>query len=385
MRIPRLFKWYLCACSAIAAGFVALLISETRAIEPPPDESVVVVASVLAGLSVVVSLLIPYGIVAAGVVLWRRCTGSPNLRGAGGAIRSVPAETPAAAGCPPRRGDLPTGGRPGDAGRTPAFSDAPGPAARPSGEGVTAGAQTRRPAQETADASPSEVNAVVPPHVRLLAEALRPLRARVRERLAEPPESAPAIALRTDMDLADAVAFSGRENRDNLQALADALNAVGRLSATESGAVSVRRAVRRIEVGVDALLDGFGEVREWDVRARNRHVRDMMEDLHRHYLTAILDWLDRLIEGIADPVSALKAQGLLTSGNVYLDMHLVLEAPPQLAELERWLERNVASDDEPSYERARPSGSPSGPGFLGTVAASVLGFAIGDWLFKDDE
>ncbi len=117
---------------------------------------------------------------------------------------------------------------------------------------------------------------------------MRPLRAKLRERLDEPPESDPAILICADKDLAEEISLSGREHEDNLVPLCNELNEIGNLSATEGSETTVRHAVRRIEVLVDALLDDFGQVRKWDIRARNRRARNTMEDLHRHYLMAVL-------------------------------------------------------------------------------------------------
>ena len=111
--------------------------------------------------------------------------------------------------------------------------------------------------------------------------------------------------------------------------------------------------------------------------------RDLLAGVYRHLLTEIRNWMEELVEVIGDPLAAVKRRGLPTSGYVELPINLTLTEAPQLAELHDWLVPGLrgAGNDRLPPARARKSGL----GFCGTVAAAVLGFAIGDWLFGGEE
>ena len=63
-----------------------------------------------------------------------------------------------------------------------------------------------------------------------------------------------------------------------------------------------------------------------------------------------------------------------------LDGSLDFTTPPELADLDRWLDRRTSH-----YQRASDDSRSSAAGFGESVAAAVIGFAIGNWLFGGDE
>ncbi len=236
----------------------------------------------------------------------------------------------------------------------------------------------------TADALPDDTRIVAPPPILALENALRPLRAKLRERLAEGPWEEPSISIRGDDDLVEEIVRVHDGVGSAVRRFERGMNALGTVIASDAPDARVRRAVRRVEAPIDALLESYEEVREWDVRLSSRLPRDLLTEILRHFLTQVLDWLDAVLEAIADPLAAGKRQGApIENGKVMLDLRLHITDTPELADLARWVETRTTGNlwAEPSSAHQGTSGR----GFGESVAAAVIGFAIGDWLFGGDE
>ena len=234
-------------------------------------------------------------------------------------------------------------------------------------------------AQSDPDTTTGATGVVLSRRMRALADALRPLHARLRKRLAEPRVSNPTVPMWEGM--VDAVMRVNDACTNAVLRLASEVDALcGVFSANEDEAC-IRAAVRRLEVPLDALLCGRDGVREWDVPPLYKQARDRLEDNHLHHLNAVRKWLDELFEAVADPVAASRAHGLPISGDVELHVGLSLTEPAEFAALQTWLERRTAGQQKPSYAHGQRVG-------IRLVAAAVeatLDVAIGDWLSDDDE
>ena len=215
------------------------------------------------------------------------------------------------------------------------------------------------------------------PGVAALGAAMRPLLSTLRARMVEPMHRTVAIH-----DVDDAIARQGDNLGSALSKFAAAVDTLGDILSNdgEGGESRIHHNAGRLGVHLDDLLDGYDEVRRWDARGSDAHAVDLLEGSYRHILTDILDWLEELVEAIADPVAAAKLRGLPTSGAVKLNLSLAITDPPQLPELHRWVRRNGHHAAEPASGR-----SESGRDFWDTVGAVVVGCAIGDWMFGDDE
>ena len=215
------------------------------------------------------------------------------------------------------------------------------------------------------------------PGVAALGAAMRPLLSTLRARMVEPRSRTVAIH-----DAGDAIADHCDDLGSALSKFAAAVDTLGdTLSKDGEGGESwIHHNAGRLGVHLDDLLDGYDEVRRWDARGSDAHAVDLLEGSYRHMLTDILDWLEELVEAIADPVAAAKHRGLPMSGKVKLNLQLAITDPPQLSELHRWMQRHGHYVGEPSSGR-----SDSGRDFWDTVGAVVVGCAIGDWMFGGDE
>ena len=382
----RRFRRYLYGCASIAAAVTALEV----ATNPPEPVGDLVGFAIALWTTLVVTLLIPYGVVAAAIAVFNRL----RRRGDESGVPRTPERQPDRPGVAPepvsralRLQDQPAPVAPvratvseaapttSVAGRPPSLDQADAPADT---SGV---ASAPPPIPDTADALPDDTNLVVSPAILALADALRPLRAKLRARLAEPPWEEPPILLSDEDELADEMVDALDEFQRAFHGSARALNALGKVMAGEPAEARVQRAVDRVAEQVDALLASHYEVGMWDVPASLTHPRDLLEAAIRHVLTQILDWLDKVLDALADPLAAGKRQRApVEHGKVMLDCRLDFTTPPELADLDRWLDGRTSH-----YRRASDHPRTSGRGFGKSVAAAVIGFAIGDWLFGGDE
>lgn len=213
---------------------------------------------------------------------------------------------------------------------------------------------------------------LLPHRITLLGEAMRPLWRKIETQLGH--HVLPATAA---YGMAEIVSGHLDELQVLAHRLADRINSlmsdvVGNEGATDG---DVYRAVGRFEAFVDDLLAGYREVRALNAYGRDAEARDLLAGVYRHTLVEIKDWLDDLVETLADPMAVVRRRGLPTTGYVELPLTLTLTAAPELASLSRWIEGNAGGT-------ARRK---SGLGFWGTVGAVILGWGIGDALFGDDD
>ena len=210
------------------------------------------------------------------------------------------------------------------------------------------------------------------PSTTALGEALRPMLFELQTRL--------DARVCSDLPVSDAageITDHLDEMADTISGLSAKVNTLGELLSREAPAAGIHRAAGGLEVHLDALLARYTEVRRWRPSASDLSARDLLAGVYRHLLTEIRGWMEELVEMIDDPRAAVKRRGLPTSGYVELPGTLTLTAAPQLAELNDWLEGELLVPPAPARE--------SGLGFCGTVAAAVLGVAIGASLFGGEE
>ena len=211
-------------------------------------------------------------------------------------------------------------------------------------------------------------NPVLPPRIITLGSAVRPLLSKLEARMTDTPTHRTVAKYH----MVDAVSDQLGELAGTTSGLVTKVNVLGDVLSTVGTDVEIHRVVRGLEVYLDDLLAQRFEVLRWRAVGPDARALDLLAGVYRHLLTEIRDWLDELGETIADPLAAVKRRGLPESGEVDLHMLALTEAP-QLAALHRWVERNHRSAGK------------SNPGFLGTVGAVVVGIAIGNWLFGDEE
>lgn len=213
---------------------------------------------------------------------------------------------------------------------------------------------------------------LLPHRVTLLGEAMRPLWRRIGTQIEHHVLPATAVHGMAEIVSRHLDALQARAHRLNDRINSLMSDVVANESATDG---DVHRAVGRFEALVDDLLAGYREVRALNAYGRDAEARDLLAGVYRHTLVEIRDWLDDLVETLADPMAVVRRRGLPTTGYVELPLTLTLTAAPELAALSRWIGGNAGGIP----------GRKSGLGFWGTVGALILGWGIGEALFGNDD
>lgn len=217
-------------------------------------------------------------------------------------------------------------------------------------------------------------DSILAPHLILLGEALQPLLRKVEAALSEP-----VRPIGTDF-----LGFCRPTlNRfgDSVQRLGDEANGAlnGVVGAADVPESEVHRAVGRLEMVLDELLDSYAELRE--ARPHAAHVRghELLMPALRQTLTEIQDWLQDMVDTFADPVEVLKRKGLPTDGSVNLHLILTVTNPKELEEFNDW------EDEQALLENRSVESQERKPGCWNGLTAFVAGMFLGGWFFGDDE
>lgn len=219
---------------------------------------------------------------------------------------------------------------------------------------------------------------LLPRRLTLLGEAMRPVWLKVNAQLDMPIGHSLAVP-----DMADVASHHLAKIGRAIQGLSDRVNGLMRdvVSNEEASDAEVYRAVGRFEAFLDDLLAGHDAVRALATDGTETEIRDLLAGTYRHALVEVRDWLRDLVDALADPIAALKKQGLPTSGEVELPLALKLTAAPELAGLSRWATQRQLSRPATDYQPPPASGL----GFWGTLGTIVLAWGIGEALFGGDD
>lgn len=225
---------------------------------------------------------------------------------------------------------------------------------------------------------------LLPPRVTLLGVAMLPVLEKLEQEIDRTIQ--PSIFV---LDMKDILP----KHLDTLVALVQSLekrlnrfmpDVVSNSSATDG---DVYRAVGGFEALIDDLLAGYQGICALNARGSDKEARDLLAGIYRHTLNEVRDWLQELVETLADPMATVIKRGLPTNGYVELPLMLTFTGAPQLPALERWARKHAAmlTTPPPSARYQPPPRRSSGLGFWGMVGAAVLGWGIGEALFGDDD
>lgn len=211
----------------------------------------------------------------------------------------------------------------------------------------------------------TETDALLPPHVTLLGQALTPLLHRLEGRLTDGmPASKPGGPITLFAELAQETLGQYGKSADKLEREVGRLNEV--ISPSTVPSAEVHRTAGRLELVLDELLSGYTVLRRLQPQRDYADGHALLLAALRHSLVEIRDWLRDTVETIADPAAAVKKRTLDKRGHV--NLHLRLTAPPELEVLDDWVE---------CQERDRST-------WNGLVAL-IAGFALGGLFFGGDE
>lgn len=219
---------------------------------------------------------------------------------------------------------------------------------------------------------------IVPRAVVVLGKALRPVAGKVAARI----DKAPARRERPD-NVGEFLSRHLRQMDDDVEALSEDVNReLGGAVAGAGDDADVWRAVARLEVRIEGLLDSYDEVRGAEGDPEDAPGLSLLADIYRNLLRQILTWLNEILEFVDRPLAALRSRGLPTEGKVDLAITLTLESPsPQLESLARWAgqradELDLLWDEEAERDRPRSD--------FGLLALVLSAFGLG-WLFGGDD
>ena len=155
----------------------------------------------------------------------------------------------------------------------------------------------------------------------------------------------------------------------------------------------------RVEAHVEILQAECVVVGAWRVSGEDLVARDLMTAIYRRTLNEIRLWLEEVVAGLADPISALEKRGIGLAEqvetlkwvtepaptSVQIPFTLELTGAPELSDLTAWMERRagrkVAQLERQEGEQVRRERDSVG---IGSVLFAVLfGWWLGGW--GDDE
>ena len=215
--------------------------------------------------------------------------------------------------------------------------------------------------------------AVLPKRISLLGEAMNPVLRKLRSGIVQRLTATAPVGSMIDVISVSLNSLQGIVHRLNGQVNALMSDVVSKEDASDA---DVYRAVGRFDGFLDDLLSEYQGLMRLNAYGADIEGRDLLVGAYRHTLVEIRDWLQDLVDTLADPQAALRRKGLPTTGPVEIPLTLHLTGAPELAALGRWGERQSG---------VFSSSKNSGLGFWGTVGALALGWGIGNALFGDDD
>ena len=215
-------------------------------------------------------------------------------------------------------------------------------------------------------------DAPLPRTLVVLGEALRPLTEELQTRLNTP---IPQTRVLSDI-------FALAE--EHLPQFADDCMQLPRVISEGIGQVAseadapdtvVYRAVGRLEVRVEQILDRYDEVRCLRASAEDYWGWHLLGEIYRDVLGQIQGWLDELVDFLGDPTAFLKKHDIAPHGDVQVNFSLDLSAPPEVDQLATWADRR-ADEVIAGIEAARePEEQRVGVG--GLLMAALFGWWLG--------
>lgn len=240
----------------------------------------------------------------------------------------------------------------------------------------------------------------LPPRFHWLHDALVPVLRKLEAALAEPrPSASPTVFVRNVAEARRALEVTNARLQEAVKGLMN--DVVEREEVSER---DVCRAVWRFEVVLEVLMEYYRYFKVCRRRAMGGRVYVLLEGMFRHSMREIRDWLQELVDVLANPGAALLRSGLPTTGEVKITLALALSVAPEAEQLQHWVADDVKlpgritlppahSEDPEPPERPQIVCTLPAPkvtvikqqvGFLDILLGSALGWGIGNALFGDD-
>ena len=145
----------------------------------------------------------------------------------------------------------------------------------------------------------------------------------------------------------------------------------------QAGAVEAGRAAGRLEQVLSEFVDGFLDAKASNAGPDSCEARKLILGVYRHHISEICDWLDELVQVIANPRAAMKTLGIPFAENVELPIVLTMTSPPEMAKLQKLADELLVEPAQVVEEK--PAFQPqthNSPGILGALGALAFGAGI---------
>ena len=150
------------------------------------------------------------------------------------------------------------------------------------------------------------------------------------------------------------------------------------VSDPDSTGTDIERAVVRLQVRIEQLLDNYDELRRLDADADDIRGWRLLTEIYRDTLGQIQSWLDDIVGALDDAQAALSSCKDGGGQDLELTVSLTMIAPPQVKELTDWMERRAIAHESEIWERDRElRRSDEERGWLAVVAAFLFGWIVG--------
>ena len=221
---------------------------------------------------------------------------------------------------------------------------------------------------------PNDVVCVLPPQVVILGEALVPVARGARQAMTRRVRSSghefvTLEDLSRHMGVIQQALTHLSPRLDGL--MTDVIHREG------AEVVEIGRSVGRLEQVLSEFVDGYLEAKSSHAGTEASEARSLILGVYRHHIREICDWLEDLVEVIANPSSAIQRRGIAAVANVELTVALKMTSPPEMAKLDALAKSflpppETCSEPSPRFEQRETNG----PGILGTIGALAFGIGI---------
>lgn len=212
-----------------------------------------------------------------------------------------------------------------------------------------------------------------------LGECVRPIASKFRARMESRPNRSDPVT-----DILSYVHSHLELIQADIDRFVEEVNQLGELlEFADTPENDLLRGAARMEICLERLQDDYDEVRRKIPGHADSEGCRLLEKVYREVLLQIQGWLDDLIECLNDPIGALEKRGLaLEKGKrLPITLDLVLEAPPSLTDLDRWIEQRAdtpfAAEDAKLIDPSAHA-SQRRTGCLGLLVTFGLGWWLGN-------
>lgn len=164
------------------------------------------------------------------------------------------------------------------------------------------------------------------------------------------------------------------------------------LSNEGANATDAGRAAGRLEEALQTFVRGYQIARashpSTDLEHLSKEGRRLIMGVYRHFLKEVLEWIDRLVDALDDPIKVAQATHEPLDKDVTLSIKLTLTTPPQFKRLHEMAHEVVAAitAQQPALTFGNDFGTPapihSTPGPLAHLGALAFGLAVASRAFK---